>query len=185
MSSAAGSKKGQEQFVDDKSTYGALQGVKAWLVSEQKQIDVGSLWNDDDVMEKGIKLYLVSLGPPDRGTEFAKHTGFPEDQLLADPESAVYEALSLHNSALDTFFNPKTPLALLDRVRKNGGKEIRNVMSDWKFWIPTKKGQSTQQGGAFIFKGETCVWQYFDPATAAHVNAQQLLKRALEIAGKN
>ena len=44
--------------------------------------------------------------------------------------------------------------------------------------------QSTQQGGAFIFKGETCVWQYFDPATAAHVNAQQLLKRTLEIAGK-
>lgn len=65
------------------------------------------------VKAKGIKLYLVSLGPPDRGTEFAKHTGFPEDQLLADPESAVYEALSLHNSALDTFFNPKVLLAAL------------------------------------------------------------------------
>ena len=59
------------------------------------------------VKQNGVKLYLVSLGPPERGTEFAKHTGFPEDQLLADPESAVYEALSLHNSALDTFFNPK------------------------------------------------------------------------------
>ncbi len=35
----------------------------------------------------------------------------------------------------------QTPLALLDRVRKNGGKEIRKVMSNWKFWIPTKKGQ--------------------------------------------
>ncbi len=23
---------------------------QAWLVSEQKQVDVGSLWNDDDVM---------------------------------------------------------------------------------------------------------------------------------------
>ena len=67
----------------------------------------------EQVKEKGIKLYLVSLGPPDRGTEFANHTGFPEDQLLADPESAVYEALSLHNSALDTFFNPKVLLAAL------------------------------------------------------------------------
>ena len=81
-------------------------------------------------------------------------------------------------------------------------------MSNWKFWVPTKNGQvsctdqlvraalcvashlcmvllqSTQQGGAFIFKGNTCVWQYLDPATAAHVNAQQLLKRTLEIAGK-
>ena len=35
----------------------------------------------------------------------------------------------------------QTPLALLDRVRRNGAKEIRNVMGDWKFWIPTKKGQ--------------------------------------------
>ena len=69
--------------------------------------------------EKGIKLYLVSLGPPDRGTDFAKHTGFPEDQLLADPESAVYEALSLHNSALDTFFNPKVLLAALCPCHKS------------------------------------------------------------------
>lgn len=35
----------------------------------------------------------------------------------------------------------QTPLALLDRLKKNGGKEIRDVMNDWKFWIPTKKGQ--------------------------------------------
>lgn len=134
--------------------------------------------------DKGIKLYLVSIGPAERGKEFANHTGFPDQQLLADPESNIYEALSLHNSALDTFFNPKTPLALLDRVKRNGAKEIRNVLGDWKFWIPTKKGQSTQQGGAFIFKGQNCVWQYIDPATAAHVNAQQLLQRSLEIAGK-
>lgn len=43
----------------------------------------------------------------------------------------------------------QTPLALLDRVRKNGGKEIRNVMSDWKFWIPTKNGQVTSLCGVF------------------------------------
>ena len=24
--------------------------------------------------------------------------------------------------------------------------------------------QSTQHGGTFIFKGKTCVWQYFNPA---------------------
>ena len=35
----------------------------------------------------------------------------------------------------------QTPLALLSRARKNGGKEIKQVLSDWKFWIPTKKGQ--------------------------------------------
>lgn len=59
------------------------------------------------VKQHNVKLYLVSIGPPERGVEFAKHTGFPDDQLLADPESAVYDALSMHNSVLDTFFNPK------------------------------------------------------------------------------
>ena len=61
----------------------------------------------NQVKDNGIKLYLVSIGPAERGKEFAKHTGFPDQQLLADPESNIYEALSLHNSALDTFFNPK------------------------------------------------------------------------------
>lgn len=48
--SAVAVKKGQEQFIDDKSKYEALKGVKAWLVSEQKQVDVSSLWNEEDVM---------------------------------------------------------------------------------------------------------------------------------------
>lgn len=42
--------KGQEQFVEDRSKFQALQGVEAWLVSEQRKVDVGTLWNDDDVM---------------------------------------------------------------------------------------------------------------------------------------
>lgn len=37
----------------------------------------------------------------------------------------------------------QTPLSLLDRVKKNGGKEIRSVMSNWKFWIPGKNGQAS------------------------------------------
>lgn len=65
----------------------------------------------DEVVEQakqhGLKLYLVSIGPKERGIEFAEHLHFPKDQLLADPENAVYDALSLTNSVFDTFFNPK------------------------------------------------------------------------------
>lgn len=50
MSLAAAIKKGQEQFVDDTDKYEALRGVKAWLVSEQKEVDVASLWTQADVM---------------------------------------------------------------------------------------------------------------------------------------
>lgn len=65
----------------------------------------------DEVVEQakqnGLKLYLVSIGPKERGIEFAEHLRFPKEQLLADPENVVYDALSLTNSVFDTFFNPK------------------------------------------------------------------------------
>ena len=52
----------------------------------------------------------MSIGPKERGIEFAEHLRFPKDQLLADPENAIYDALSLTNSIVDTFFNPKVLL---------------------------------------------------------------------------
>ena len=41
----------------------------------------------------GTKLLLYSIGTPERGREFAKKTGFPEDLLLADPTSETYAAV--------------------------------------------------------------------------------------------
>jgi peroxiredoxin len=41
----------------------------------------------------GTKLFLFSIGTPERGKEFAKKTGFPEDLLLADPKSETYAAV--------------------------------------------------------------------------------------------
>jgi len=42
----------------------------------------------------GTKLLLISIGTPERGKEFAAKTGFPEELLLADPESETYAAVS-------------------------------------------------------------------------------------------
>ena len=41
----------------------------------------------------GTKLLLISIGTPERGREFAAKTGFPEELLLADPESETYAAV--------------------------------------------------------------------------------------------
>jgi hypothetical protein len=35
--------------------------------------------------ERGVQLWLVSIGTPERGADFAAETGFPADRLLADP----------------------------------------------------------------------------------------------------
>lgn len=57
----------------------------------------------------GIKLYLVSIGSAERGQEFAKLTGFPEDRLLADPDSQTYAAMGWYNSISKTFFSIQVP----------------------------------------------------------------------------
>ena len=90
----------KETFLSD-SCIGSIVFIYRELAGQLREEVV------EQVKDKGIKLYLVSIGPAERGKEYAKHTGFPDQQLLADPESNIYEALSLHNSALDTFFNPK------------------------------------------------------------------------------
>ena len=58
----------------------------------------------------GVKLYLVSIGPPPRGKEFCKLTGFPEDRLLADPENVTYSAMGFKQGFFSTFLNPKVRL---------------------------------------------------------------------------
>ena len=55
--------------------------------------------------EQGIKLFFVSIGSAERGREFAALTGFPEERLLADPDSQTYRAMGWYNSISKTFFS--------------------------------------------------------------------------------
>eukprot|EP00208_Stichococcus_sp_RCC1054_P002231 CAMPEP_0206134914 /NCGR_PEP_ID=MMETSP1473-20131121/303_1 /ASSEMBLY_ACC=CAM_ASM_001109 /TAXON_ID=1461547 /ORGANISM="Stichococcus sp, Strain RCC1054" /LENGTH=215 /DNA_ID=CAMNT_0053526555 /DNA_START=346 /DNA_END=993 /DNA_ORIENTATION=- len=193
------------------SGYNKLQNTKVWLVSDQKEVEITSLWGDDDhaflvfarsmgcnfcqqlarelkqdvlpkLQGRGIKLFLVSMGPPERGLEFAQLTGFPADQLLADPENLSYDRLQLKNSGpFWTFFDPRTPLTLAKRAAKDGLKSTVNALANWRPWIPTKKGQAHQQGGAFLFHGKQLLWDHYDEATGAHAEPEMILERAAEL----
>lgn len=188
--------------------YQRLDGVKVWLVSEQKQVPITDLWDEKDraflvfarsmgcnfcqelardlqrqvlpkLRDAGIKLYLVSIGPPERGTEFAELTDFPPELLLADPENVTYDKLELKNTGpIATFFDPRTPLTLFKRLRKDGLKGAREALAKWKPWIPPGKGQAYQQGGAFLFNGRELVWSHYDPATGAHAEPEEILAAA-------
>lgn len=65
--------------------------------------------------EMGIKLKMVTIGTPEKSAEFCRKTGFPIESLLLDPEQASYRALDLKETLQDTFFNPATPLSLIER----------------------------------------------------------------------
>ncbi|CAL5229032.1 g12279 [Coccomyxa viridis] len=183
--------------------YENLKGSLVYQVAEQRKTDITELWGDNDIsvifwarsmgcffcqelarelksdvlpklQAEGIKSFLVSIGSPERGLEFAELTSFPSENLLADPENVTYDALGLTRNTLDTYFNPRTPLAIAERVRKDGAKVLREALSTWKPWIPPGKGQAEQQGGCFIFKGKECVYEYKDPATGRHVNIDEV-----------
>ena len=46
------------------------------------------------------------------------------------------EILLLVQNPIDTYFNPRTPLAIAERFRKDGAKVLREALSTWKPWIP-------------------------------------------------
>ncbi|CAD7702888.1 unnamed protein product [Ostreobium quekettii] len=127
----------------------------------------------------GVKLFLVSIGPPERGLEFCKVTNFPPEQMLADPDNILYDAVGFYRGVGVTFFNYNTPLSILRRFLKNGAADLGEAMQLWKIWIPPKIEQSLQQGGSLVFQGSECVFANYEEATGAHVDLDALVRAAL------
>ena len=145
----------------------------------------------------GISLYLVSIGTPETGKEFAKLTGFPAERLLADPGTQTYDALGLERGLAAAFFSPRTPLAIAKRASTAAGREgLGAALGKWRVFLPPRVLKDAQyQGGAFVFvskeekeEGDAaaaataeCVWARLDRATADHAPAEELPEVALKM----
>jgi len=79
----------------------------------------------------------------------------------------------------ETFFSPSTPYAILDRIKRDGAKDLLGVLSNWKVWIPPEQSQALQQGGTFVFAGERCIYQHFDKSTGDHAPLKAVLDAAI------
>ena len=143
--------------------------------------------------DAGISLYLISIGTPETGKQFAELTGFPAERLLADPGTQTYDALGLERGLAAAFLSPRTPLAIVKRASTAEGREgLGSALGKWKAFLPPRVlKDSTYQGGAFVFVSERkeeeeeeeeeaeCVWARLDRATADHAPAEELLEVAL------
>ena len=129
--------------------------------------------------EKQHKIVCIGIGTDERAKEFCEHVSFPEQYLYADPENTVYDKLQLIKNLPDTFFNPATPYAILDRVKKGQTEDLQKALGRWKPWIPPKLDQGYQQGGAFVFQGQETLYGRKDPATGDHVDLNVLLNAAI------
>ena len=130
--------------------------------------------------KQDVKLVCIGIGTKERAKEFSELVGFPEHYLYSDPENQVYEKLGLIKSASETFFNPKTPLAIGRRFQEGNEQDFLNALKNWKPWIPPKLGQGFQQGGAFVFSGRETVYGRKDPATGDHADLNVLLNIILQ-----
>lgn len=127
-----------------------------------------------------MKLLAVGIGTPERGAEFCDHVGFYPENLVTDPDNAAYDALGLKAGLQDTFFNPETPYAILDRVQTGRIGDLVGALGRWKPWIPPKLEQGYQQGGALVFDGERTLYERADPSTGAHAPLDEVLRVALQ-----
>jgi hypothetical protein len=127
-----------------------------------------------------MKLIAIGIGTAERAQEFSEHVNFPLENLYADPDNAVYDRLNLVKNISNTFFNPATPYAILDRIQNGRTQDLQKALSQWKPWIPPKFDQGLQQGGAFVFDGDTLLYGRKDKATGDHVNINTLLDVILE-----
>ena len=126
----------------------------------------------------GVRLIVVSIGTPERGTEFVRETGFPAEHLFSDPENTCYTALRLHKGFVRTFLTVSTPLAFKARLDKDGMADLRDILPRWQPWLPPKADQGLQQGGAFVFKGRTPLFAHYDESTGAHAELGDVLRAA-------
>ena len=55
--------------------------------------------------DKGVKMFLISIGPPERGIKFNDLTGLPQEHILADPDNLTYDALGFKNDTFSAFFS--------------------------------------------------------------------------------
>jgi hypothetical protein len=97
--------------------------------------------------------------------------------------------LQLNSGVQSTFASIETPLTFRDRIfrsngRKDGMDDLFQVLSTWKdaFFIPPKREQAFQQGGAFIFKGQDTMFAHYDAAAGAHIEVMDVVERAIELA---
>ncbi|KAK3275609.1 hypothetical protein CYMTET_16275 [Cymbomonas tetramitiformis] len=121
------------------------------------------------------KLLVVSIGTAERAKQFVEETGFPIENLYADPDNVTYDALGFYNGVQRTFFNPATPFSIRDRLLQDGATDLQDIMPRWKPWIPPKLDQGLQQGGVFAFKGDVSLLEHYDEATGAHIALEDIL----------
>lgn len=125
-------------------------------------------------------MYLVTIGTPESGAKFAERTGFPADQLLVDPQSALYDVLPFNRGIRATFFKAETGKAISERMKSGTDATLKSVLKDYTMLMPPRTEQAFIQGGVLLFQGPELVWAHFDPSTAAHADLGEVVRLATE-----
>jgi hypothetical protein len=122
----------------------------------------------------------VGIGTHKKAKAFVELTKLDAEYLYSDAANAVYDALDLLKSnPISLLTDVRTPIAMAKRIKEGKTGYLKQALQEWQPWIPPKLEQGLQQGGAFVFEGETLLFGRKDPATGDHVKLEELLRVVL------
>mmetsp|Transcript_24732 Transcript_24732/g.84613 ORF Transcript_24732/g.84613 Transcript_24732/m.84613 type:complete len:151 (+) Transcript_24732:318-770(+) len=139
---------------------------------------------------QGAALYVIGVGTPESGAEFAELCGFPADKLFVDPTRSVYKSLQLYGDLDGTegwFFDPKVVEGVRrlfftkvtgERLKERGTEGLKEATRRFKPLPPPEPRDAVQQGGTFVLRGSEVVMAHRDEATADHAKAEDVLGAA-------
>mmetsp|Transcript_6320 Transcript_6320/g.17903 ORF Transcript_6320/g.17903 Transcript_6320/m.17903 type:complete len:81 (-) Transcript_6320:82-324(-) len=67
---------------------------------------------------------------------------------------------------------------MLDRLKEDGMRDLREIMPRWKPWSPPQLDQGLQQGGMLVFRGPRVRMFHKDAATGAHASLADVVELA-------
>eukprot|EP00798_Chlamydomonas_sp_ICE-L_P000608 gene608-2034_t len=92
------------------------------------------------------------------------HTKYPAEKVYLDQDLVLYKGLKTKKGILRTLFMPH--LAILGLIKrffnKQAWKDFKDTVSKYKLKVPEDASKGWIQGGAFVFKGSTSVFQHYE-----------------------
>lgn len=126
------------------------------------------------------KLFFVGIGSADAAKEFATQLDIDPSMCFGDEGGAMGDALGLEKG-LKTMWNPAAVNEMTSRNDKEALEDLGNAYKNavdnigFKNLAPSDTKDTLRQGGTFIFKGSTSIFEHFDAKVGDNADLDAIL----------
>lgn len=131
-------------------------------------------------VNNNAKLFFVGIGSADAAKEFATQLDIDPSMCFGDEGGAMGDALGLEKG-LKTMWNPAAVNEMTSRNDKEALEDLGNAYKNavdnigFKNLAPPDTKDTLRQGGTFIFKGSTPIFEHFDAKVGDNADLDAIL----------